>query len=152
MTDTLTKLTQTLDAKQGRYALLDKYYRGAQPLAYLAPEARDALGGRLDRMVSNIPRLAIGALAERLRVTGFQLDGEPAAGVDDVRSWHGGYRRGGDTSRGARFHLHVEDDVGHEVLVGYRLILGHTEQTLLSILLAKRNPHCGRRYAKDPGT
>lgn len=71
MTDTLTRMVQDLDGRQARYATLDAYYRGRQPLAFLAPDARDALGNRLDRMASNLCRLAVGALTERLRVTGF---------------------------------------------------------------------------------
>lgn len=71
MTDTLTALVQKLDARQARFQLLDQYYAGRQPLAFLAPAARDALGGRLDRMAANLCRLTVGALTERLRITGF---------------------------------------------------------------------------------
>lgn len=71
MSDIITKLTQSLDGKQARYALLDKYYAGTQPLAFLAPEAAGALGNRLTRMASNLCRLSVGALTERLRITGF---------------------------------------------------------------------------------
>lgn len=64
-------MLQTLDAPAARYNELENYWAGTQPLAFLAPEARTALGNRLDRMVSNIPRVAVDSLAERLRVTGF---------------------------------------------------------------------------------
>ncbi|MCH8611779.1 phage portal protein [Arsenicicoccus dermatophilus] len=77
-TDLLTTLLTALDAPQARYAALDRYYAGTQPLAFLAPEAREALGERLTTMSSNLPRLAVTSLAERLRVTGFTLDGKPA--------------------------------------------------------------------------
>ena len=71
MTDLLTTLAQRLDESTARYTELDLYYSGRQPLSFLAPEAREALGSRFGRMASNIPRLAVTALAERLRVTGF---------------------------------------------------------------------------------
>jgi hypothetical protein len=76
MTDNplLTSLLQRLDEPAARYHELDLYYRGEQPLAFLAPEAKAALGERFGRMASNIPRLAVTALAERLRVTGFSGD------------------------------------------------------------------------------
>lgn len=75
MNDLLTTLIQRLDEHEPRATLLDKYYAGQQPLAFLAPEARTALGDRLTTMSSNVCRVAITALAERLRVTGFTRDG-----------------------------------------------------------------------------
>ncbi|KAA1248797.1 phage portal protein [Mycobacterium simiae] len=76
MTDNplLTSLMQRLDEPAGRYHELGLYYRGEQPLAFLSPEAKTALGQRFGRMASNIPRLAVTALAERLRITGFTGD------------------------------------------------------------------------------
>lgn len=76
MTDNplLTNLMQRLDEPAGRYHELALYYRGEQPLAFLSPEAKTALGQRFGRMASNIPRLAVTALAERLRITGFTGD------------------------------------------------------------------------------
>lgn len=74
------KLLQRVDEPQGRFALLDRYYRGEQPLAFLAPEARKALGDRFGRIASNIPRLAVTSIAERLRITGF-------TGVDVWADW-----------------------------------------------------------------
>ena len=70
----LTALLQRLDEPAARYAELDRYYTGKQPLAFLAPEAKAALGNRFGLMASNIPRLAVTALAERLRITGFTGD------------------------------------------------------------------------------
>ncbi|MBS1691927.1 MAG: phage portal protein [Actinobacteria bacterium] len=76
MTDNplLLSLLQRLDEPAARYHELDLYYRGEQPLAFLSPEAKTALGQRFGRMASNIPRLAVTALAERLRLTGFTGD------------------------------------------------------------------------------
>lgn len=67
----LLKLLQRLDEPAARYAQLDLYYRGQQSLAFLSPEAKAALGNRFGLMASNIPRLAVTALAERLRITRF---------------------------------------------------------------------------------
>ncbi len=81
MTDLLTTMLQRLDEPLARFSTLDAYYRGEQPLAFLAPEAKVALGNRLGRMASNVPRLAVTALTERLRVTGF------AGTTDDAGLW-----------------------------------------------------------------
>ncbi len=72
----LAGLLQRLDERQHVLAALDRYYTGTQPLAFLAPEARAALGERFGRMVSNLPRLAVTALAERLRVVDLHRDGQ----------------------------------------------------------------------------
>lgn len=80
MTDTLTTLLQKLDEQQPRFHHLELYYRGEQPLSFLAPEAREDLGNRFARIASNIPRLSISSLTERLRVTGFD-------GVDIWGDW-----------------------------------------------------------------
>jgi hypothetical protein len=72
----LLELLQRLDEPAARYAELDRYYQGKQPLAFLSPEAKAALGNRFGLMASNIPRLAVTALAERLRIIGFSGDTE----------------------------------------------------------------------------
>ena len=74
MNDLLTALLQQLDAPAARLDRLDRYYHGQQPLAFLAPEARAALGDRLDRLAVNIPRLLVDSIAERLRIVGFDRD------------------------------------------------------------------------------
>ena len=82
MSDLLNSLLQKLDEPAARFAQLDKYYAGEQALAFLAPDSKEALGDRLSRMSVNIPKLAVTALAERLRVIGFARDGEP-----DLEIW-----------------------------------------------------------------
>ena len=69
--DLLTTLMQKLEEPAARFADLDRYYTGTQPLAFLSPESRRALGDRFGRLATNLPRLAVTSLAERLRVTGF---------------------------------------------------------------------------------
>lgn len=71
MTDLLTALLQRLDQNTGRFSTLDRYYAGQSPLTYLSPEAKEALGNRFGVLGSNLCRLAVTALSERLRVTGF---------------------------------------------------------------------------------
>lgn len=80
----LSDLLKRLDQPAARYAELDRYYAGTQPLAYLSPEAKVALGNRFGLMASNIPRLAVTALAERLRITGFS--GDPELWNDWIRN------------------------------------------------------------------
>ncbi len=81
MTDLLQRLLTRLDEPLASFTTLDAYYAGTQPLAFLAPEAKIALGTRLGRMSSNIPRLAVTALTERLRVIGF------TGTADDAGLW-----------------------------------------------------------------
>lgn len=77
MNKTLKALSDRLDTAEPALTRLDQYYAGEQPLSFLAPEAREALGSRFGRMSSNIPRLAVTSLSERLRVTGFRTGTEP---------------------------------------------------------------------------
>lgn len=80
--DILTGLQMRLDAAQLRLSTLDTYYKGEQPLAFLSPESRLAVGNRLDRLSSNVCKLAVISLAERLRITGLTIDGQA-----DSRLW-----------------------------------------------------------------
>lgn len=82
-TDTLTSLLQRIDEKAGRYADLNRYYRGEQPLTFLAPEIRTSLNNRLARVSVNVPRLLVDSIAERLRVIGFE-------GADVRAEWKAG--------------------------------------------------------------
>lgn len=77
MNDVFTGLISALDESAARHSNLDLYYYGKSPLAYLSPEARDALGERFGLMGSNLCRITVTSLAERLRVTGFTVNGVP---------------------------------------------------------------------------
>lgn len=79
MNKTLESLLQRLDEPVGAFSRLDRYYSGTQPLSFLSPEAKEALSNRFGRMSSNLPRLAITALSERLRVSGFTTNDDDAA-------------------------------------------------------------------------
>lgn len=74
----LVKLGQRLDLARPELDRLDAYYAGRQPLAFLAPEVRAAVGDRLKPLVVNWPRVVVGALEERLDVEGFRLGTAPA--------------------------------------------------------------------------
>lgn len=74
----LVELLKALDAPQPRYVELERYARGQQPLAFISPESRKALGNRMTHIASNIPALAINSIVERLRPTGFS----------DARAWN----------------------------------------------------------------
>ncbi|WP_245669350.1 phage portal protein [Nocardia speluncae] len=56
---------------------MELYSAGEQPLTFLAPEIRAALNNRLSRVSIGVPRMLVDALAERLRLTGF----------DDLSVW-----------------------------------------------------------------
>lgn len=78
--EVFTRLTKALDAPVGRYKMLDAYWYGRQPLAFIAPEQRKLLGERMGRLVANIPRLTVLSIADRLKVQSFD-------GVDISQEW-----------------------------------------------------------------
>lgn len=80
MNDLLQVLLQRIDEPAPRFDRLDRYYDGDQPLAFLAPQARRALGDRLSTLSINVPKLLVDSIAERLRIVGFD-------GADVWGSW-----------------------------------------------------------------
>lgn len=70
-TDTLQKALTRLDETSADRTTLEAYYSGSQPLAYLTPEARAAIGNRFQVLTTNLCRVTVNALAERLRLVGF---------------------------------------------------------------------------------
>ncbi|WP_241472643.1 phage portal protein [Mycolicibacterium neoaurum] len=70
----LIELLQALDGPQHRFAGYGRYYRGEQGLSFVSPESRAAIGNRLSRLIVNVPRIAVNAIAERCRVLGFEPD------------------------------------------------------------------------------
>ena len=67
----LDELWQELDRTQLRDDVYERYATGTQPLAWVSPESRKALGQRMPRMASNLCSLAVSSLTERLRIVGF---------------------------------------------------------------------------------
>lgn len=80
--ETLAKLLAKIDEDAARRTSLEMYYRAEQPLAYLAPEARLAMSNRFGKIATNVPRIAVNALAERLRISGFR-----SASMDTTQLW-----------------------------------------------------------------
>lgn len=96
----IKKLSEKLDTTLPALGILDNYWDGTQPAAFLSPEAGQALGGRLRTLCVNFPRLAVQALTERLSITGFRLDGQDNADAELWKSW----RRNGMEDASAQAH------------------------------------------------
>ncbi len=79
MSEDLKRLVQRLEERRPEIEKHNEYFLGTQPLAFLAPEVRESVGNRLDDLNFPWPRLVIGAVEERLDITGFRLghDAEP---------------------------------------------------------------------------
>lgn len=99
--DTIKILNDKISEAQQGLKTLDLYWQGTQPAAFLAPEAKEALGGRMRSLAVNFPRLAVTAKAERLTVTGFRLDGAEAADAELWKIW----RRNGMEDGSAQAHV-----------------------------------------------
>ena len=83
---TFAELDNALNVRVPQLNRLGKYYAGQQPLAYLAEDARKAVGSAFDRLAVNIPRLIVTSVAERLRVQTFRT----ADGARDtalIKAW-----------------------------------------------------------------
>lgn len=86
----LERLSRRLDGRARSLELLDRYYRGDQPLAYASAKFREAFGHLFGGFSDNFMALVVEAEAERLNVEGFRIgtggrrddDEEPA--TDDV--------------------------------------------------------------------
>lgn len=70
----LTKASARLDARLLIEDRLRIAYEGRSPVAFLSPEAREALRGRLTELPVNLVRVAVDTIAERLVVEGFGAD------------------------------------------------------------------------------
>ena len=85
------ELVQSLAASIARFdrrmQMLDDYYRGQQPLAFLHPEVSAAVGERLQSVVVNWPRVIVDSIEERLDVEGFRLATDQPASDDLWQIW-----------------------------------------------------------------
>lgn len=72
MSDQLKNVLEVLEARRPTIDRLDRHYMGKAPISFLSYEAKAALGQRLDCLTSNLCRLAVNSIAERLRIQGFQ--------------------------------------------------------------------------------
>jgi hypothetical protein len=71
------RLALALDTDYGILTKCDNYYRGRQPLAYLDPDVKAAIGNRLPAVHINWPRIVVDALEQRLDVTGMRSASRP---------------------------------------------------------------------------
>lgn len=129
-TDLLVELLQTLDAPQPRICELERYATGKQAMSFLSVDQRTALP-KFGRLASNLPRLAVTSLAERLRITGF-------TGVDVWDDW-------------LRQDMDQLSSIAHnEALTfgaGYVIVWGESGSPLVSVESAKQVA-----VIRDPGT
>ena len=75
--DEVQKLNTLLDVREGDVRGWENRYSGDVPLSFIAPDTRKKLGDRLTNLKINVCGLAVDALAERLRLQGFTVDGQP---------------------------------------------------------------------------
>ena len=81
-TEWIAKLGDRIVTDRPTFDRYDAYFEARQPgaLGFIAPEVREQVGNRLAPVIVNWPRLAIGAIEERLDVQGFRLDDDQADG------------------------------------------------------------------------
>ena len=84
--DRLNSGLDQLASAGGRLTPLKQHWRGDQPAAFLSQESAAALDNRLKALSVNFPRLAVLALAERLRLSGIvdTRAGRPLAQQDSL--------------------------------------------------------------------
>lgn len=75
--DELRRGLALLDERPALLGGLRQAWRGERPAAYLSAESRRALDDRLGRLGVNYPRLAVEALADRMRLAGVELGDRP---------------------------------------------------------------------------
>lgn len=85
MNTEISKLSQKLDASLPKLNTLDSYWNGTQPATFLSAKSRDALGGGIQSLGVNFPKLAVSSLAERLTPIGFLEPGDDSK--PDAELW-----------------------------------------------------------------
>lgn len=73
----VARMSTRLDERISIVKTWDDRYAGNAPLTFLSPDSRKALGDRLHALSVNFCRLAVDSLVERLKVTGFVVNGKP---------------------------------------------------------------------------
>ena len=77
MSDLDTALAQ-LRARRDAYDRYRAYYQGAHDLAFATDKFKNAFGALFRAFSDNLCPVVVDTVADRLTVTGFQLDGQPA--------------------------------------------------------------------------
>jgi hypothetical protein len=84
----IERLSRKLDGRARELEVLDRYYRGDQPLAYASAKFREAFGHLFGGFSDNFMALVVEAEAERLNVEGFRIGTggrqEPPRSSDDA--------------------------------------------------------------------
>jgi hypothetical protein len=84
----VARLYARLASRREGIEFFDAYYRGAHPLPWLAPQARDEFRRILRMTRSNYMGLVVDATAERLQIDGFRLGPDEAdADAETWRIW-----------------------------------------------------------------
>lgn len=73
--DSVQTLSTALDIREGIVRGYEQRYSGAVPLSFISPSVRAKLGDRLQTLSVNFCGLAVDVLSERLRLTGFTVNG-----------------------------------------------------------------------------
>lgn len=73
------RLLKKLNARRSRLERLERYYDGQTPLAYATSRFREEFGHMLRAVNDNWCQLVVGAVEERLKVTGFRIGDAPDA-------------------------------------------------------------------------
>lgn len=82
--DLVEKLSRLLDYREGDVRGKESRYLGDVPLSFIPPDTRKKLGDRLTNLNINFCALAVDALSERLRLSGFEIDGKPDLALWDA--------------------------------------------------------------------
>ena len=77
MTDVVAQMSSALDTREAQVLQWLARYRGETQFVLLTPAQREQLAGRLKSLSINYGALAVDLLAERLRLTGFNVNGAP---------------------------------------------------------------------------
>jgi hypothetical protein len=77
MSKIVEQLSSTLDTREAQVLQWLARYRGETPFVLLTQAQRDQLANRLKSLSINYGALAVDLLAERLRLTGFTVNGAP---------------------------------------------------------------------------
>jgi hypothetical protein len=83
----VARLYKQLTADRERIDFFSDYYRGAHPLPWLAPQAREEFRRILQMTRANYMGLVCDATAERAQVVGFRVGDDAAGDEDSQRIW-----------------------------------------------------------------
>ncbi|WP_409186714.1 phage portal protein [Amycolatopsis sp. VS8301801F10] len=80
-------LSERHDAELPELEMLNRYYEGTQPLAYMHPEIFREVGEHIRPVIIGWPQLVPDAIEERLEPEGFRLPDEDGEDTDLWRVW-----------------------------------------------------------------